>query len=113
MSTKMKVIILILIVVVTAAVVVFFALQSKVNAEGPDDGIIFPIMYGSQGEHVKLLQQAANYMLEKYPESHDFEKLAIDGFWGNKTSKALYFSFGIGDEGVSKQKYYNIINLLA
>ncbi|MDR0667626.1 MAG: hypothetical protein LBF90_03285 [Prevotellaceae bacterium] len=75
--------------------------------------IAFPIKEGSRGDAVKELQRAANRYLAAHPvitQAHpDIVALAVDGIWGVKTAKALYYCFNVGEMGVLNIAQYDAV----
>jgi hypothetical protein len=119
---------LIIVALAIVAAVIYFALRQRktaaANAE-TDAGdatqltlpsITFPIKEGSRGETGTELQRAANRYLNAHPAIQaaypDVKTLIVDGIWGVKTAKAMYYCFNVGEMGVlNMAQYETVINM--
>lgn len=121
MSTKAKIIIVVVLVTV-AALVYYFLFKPKDESEVIDaNGNIkpqtpgavvtvandnFPLVQGMQGDNVRRLQMALNYIKPSNP-------LIVDGSWGSQTSGKLYTSVSttLSQTPLSETNFNQIIAL--
>ncbi|MDR2362744.1 MAG: hypothetical protein LBD91_08475 [Prevotellaceae bacterium] len=117
----------VVVAVVVVGTVIWLALRAKRAAaatvadeqETSDTGnestatliLSFPIREGDRGEAVKELQRAANRYMRTHPAilTIVLAELAVDGIWGQKTTRALSYAFAVGEMGVVSQAHYDAI----